>query len=99
MLPEGFKWQKALPADQQPTVIAFNDIYVCWLQERTDGSWFVYLDRHLQIVGGPLAPIRECASYESGVRGCELWVARHQERLRREAAALAEARDSKRRRY
>ena len=91
-LPEGFVWQTAGQHGKVLTDVAFDGIVVCAMSERiNNGGWFVYLDRHLSRLDGPLPPKRDCQSYESGVAGCGLWVHRHQYRLRREATALADA--------
>jgi len=91
-LPEGFEWQTAGQHAKVLTHVVYDGIVVCAMSERiNDGGWFVRLDRHLERIDGPLGPVRDCLSYESGVAGCGLWVHRHQDRLRREAGALADA--------
>ncbi|PZT08815.1 hypothetical protein A7X87_04100 [Stenotrophomonas maltophilia] len=56
-----------------------------------DGSWFASLDRHRY---GPGTPARSCSSFEQGQAGAELWVARHQARLRSDVAALTKYRQA-----
>jgi len=91
-LPEGFQWQTAGQHAKALTAVAYDGIVVCAMSERiNNGGWFVRLDRHLERLDGPPAPTRDCHSYESGISGCGLWVRRHQERLRHEAGALADA--------
>ncbi len=91
-LPEGFAWQTAGQHAKALTAVAYDGIVVCAMSERiNNGGWFVRLDRHLERLDGPPAPTRDCHSYESGIAGCGLWVRRHQERLRHEAGALADA--------
>lgn len=91
-LPDGFTWQTAGQHAKVLTDVAFDGIVVCAMSERiNNGGWFVHLDRHLSRLDGPLPPKRDCQSYESGVAGCGLWVHRHQDRLRSEATALADA--------
>ncbi len=91
-LPEGFQWQTAGQHAKVLTHVVYDGIVVCAMSERiNNGGWYVRLDRHLERIDGPLGPVRDCQSYESGVVGCGLWVHRHQDRLRREATALADA--------
>lgn len=88
MLPDGFKWTKASPLDTIPTTISLGGIGVCRMMDRADKSWFVYLDYHLPPLNGQLVHRkRDCSSFPKGVRGCELWVAKHEARLRVEVAA------------
>lgn len=95
-LPEGFTWETVAGRFKRPTVVSYRHVWVCAMSQRiNDGSRFVYLDRHLERLDGPLSPRRDCQSYESGVVGCGLWVARHQDRLRREAGKIADIRDAK----
>jgi hypothetical protein len=85
MLPEGFSWQGIHSNDRGvPTVLALGSTGVARMMDRIDGSWFVRLDYHLY--EAPLRT-RPCTSFDAGRAGCELWVARHEERLRREVAA------------
>lgn len=88
MLPDGFQWTKASPHDTIPTMISLGGVGVCRMMDRVGGSWFVYLDYHLPPPDGQLVHRkRDCTSFPSGVRGCELWVAKHEERLRVEVEA------------
>lgn len=91
-LPEGFTWEAVAGRFNRPTVVTYRYVWVCAMSQRiNDGSWFVYLDRHLERLDGPISRKRDCQSYESGVAGCGLWVARHQDRLRLEAGKIADA--------
>lgn len=91
-LPEGFCWQTAGQYSKVLTHVGCDGIVVCAMSERiNNGGWFVRLDRHLERIDGPPALTRDCQSYESGVAGCGLWVHRHQDQLRREAGAMADA--------
>lgn len=55
-------------------------------QRVDDDVWVAHLDRHRHGPGG--GPCRECTSYEQGRAGAELWVARHEARLRDEVAKI-----------
>lgn len=68
------------------TVIAYGTEWVVTLSRRVDdGTWIASLDRHRN---GPGGPARRCSSYEQGRAGAELWVARHEARLREDVAAI-----------
>lgn len=50
-----------------------------------DESWIATFDRHRY---GPGGPWRRCTSYDQGRAGAELWVARHEGRLREDVAKI-----------
>lgn len=54
-------------------------------QRVDDGIWIANLDRHRH---GPGGPFRFCSSYDNGCAGAELWVARHEARLRDDVAKI-----------
>ncbi|HEL4189070.1 hypothetical protein JY441_08770 [Stenotrophomonas maltophilia] len=87
-LPPDFYWTTrsiSLPNDPL-TVIACDTVWVVSLLQRVDDeSWIVSLDRHRH---GPDGPSRPCTSFEQGRIGAELWVTRHQARLREDVAAI-----------
>ena len=85
MLPAGFQWVKAHQYEVgPPTSLMLDGVGMARMLQRVDGSWFARLDCHKPIT----APLRtrDCASFESGVAGCEAWACRHEERLRAIAA-------------
>lgn len=81
-LPSGFHWttrSASLPGEL-PTVIVCDGVWVVAMFQRVDdGTWVATLDRHRN---GPGGPSRRCSSYEQGRAGAEMWVARHEARLR-----------------
>ncbi|WP_251477594.1 hypothetical protein [Stenotrophomonas lactitubi] len=81
-LPADFYWttrSASRPSDPL-TVIACDGVWVVAMSQRIDdGIWIALLDRHRN---GPGGPSRRCTSYEQGRAGAELWVARHEVRLR-----------------
>lgn len=88
-LPDSFYWttRSASWPDDPLTVIACQGVWVVSMTERADdGIWVAHLDRHRHIPGG--GPSRRCSSYEKGRAGAELWVARHQARLRDDVARI-----------
>lgn len=97
MLPEDFRWERVTLHDAEPTLISYRGMPVCRLMQRVDDeTWYAYLD--YQRPGGPSSWIRRnCSSFEQGHYGCELWVTRHQVRLRQEAGAMVDAMDARRR--
>lgn len=93
-LPDGFYWttRSASKAEEPQTVIASDGVWIVSMSQRVgDGSWFASLDRHRH---GPGGPARRCSSFEQCQAGAELWVARHQARLRSEVAALTKYRQA-----
>lgn len=85
MLPEGFQWAKALQHDKVETAVLLGATEVARLHERLDGLWFVRLESY-RGVHEPLLK-RDCTSFEQGKIGVELWVQRHEARLRSEVEA------------
>lgn len=96
-LPADFYWttrSASLPTDA-PTVITCAGVWVVALTQRVDdGSWVATLDRHRRGPGGPGGPGRRCSSYEQGCAGAELWVARHEARLREDVAKITAYREA-----
>lgn len=87
-LPPDFYWttRSASLPDDTPTVIACSGVWVVVLMQRVnDGIWIASLDRHRH---GPGGPFRWCTSYEQGRAGAEMWVARHDARLREDVAKI-----------
>ncbi|WP_369040543.1 hypothetical protein [Stenotrophomonas maltophilia] len=94
-LPADFYWttRSATLPDDAPTIIACNGVWrvACgmWLvalaQLLNDGIWIASLDRHRH---GPGGPFRWCTSYEQGRVGAEMWVTRHEARLREDVAKI-----------
>jgi hypothetical protein len=87
-LPDGFQWttHSASHTDAAPSVIQCGGVWVATLYRRVDtGVWMVALDRNRH---GPDGPARICSSYEQGCTGAEMWVARHDARLRAEVGEI-----------
>ena len=93
-LPADFNWttRSASRPDEPLTVIACHGVWVVAMAQRVnDGIWIASLDRHRH---GPGGPFRWCSSYEQGRAGAELWVARHEARLREDVAKIREYREA-----
>ncbi len=93
-LPPGFQWTTSSTSrpSEVPTVIVCDGVWVvAMLQRVDDGSWVATLDRHRN---GPGGQTRPCSSYELGRAGAELWVARHQTRLRDDVDQIRRYRDA-----
>ncbi|HGM4744084.1 hypothetical protein [Stenotrophomonas maltophilia] len=90
-LPADFYWttrSASFPNDPL-TVIACEGVWVVSLSQRVDDEiWVATLDRHRDGPGGPGGSCRRCSSYEQGRAGAELWVARHEARLREDVAKI-----------
>lgn len=90
-LPTDFYWttrSASFPNDPL-TVIACEGVWVVSLSQRVDDAiWVATLDRHRDGPGGPGGSCRRCSSYEQGRAGAELWVARHEARLREDVAKI-----------
>ncbi len=73
-------------------MLALGTEGVARMEQRVDtGAWYIYLDYHLQRIDRPTRR-RDCSSFEAGRAGAEIWVCRHEERLREEVAAIKAAR-------
>ena len=95
MLPDGFYWAPRCHLSKVDDGLFLDREPVAFLIDKVDGrSWFASLDVH-RGMDYPLR-IRHCTSFEAGRRGCALWAARHEERLRREVAAKIAARPANR---
>lgn len=93
-LPADFYWttRSASFPNDAPTVIACNGVWVVAMTQRVgDGIWIANLDRHRH---GPGGPFRWCTSYEQGRAGAEMWVARHEARLREDVAKITAYREA-----
>ncbi|HGM7335080.1 TPA: hypothetical protein ACKQCJ_001400 [Stenotrophomonas maltophilia] len=93
-LPTDFYWttRSASLPNEVLTVIACNGVWVVAMAQRVDdGSWIASLDRHRH---GPGGPFRRCTSYEQGRAGAEMWVTRHEARLREDVAKITAYREA-----
>ncbi|RZZ90582.1 hypothetical protein [Pseudoxanthomonas winnipegensis] len=90
-LPEGFRWARRWQYSTCDDALTLDGEQVALLLDRVDGGWFARLECQKGGVSEPLVT-RRCSSYEAGKRGCELWAARHEARLRREVAEKIAAR-------
>jgi hypothetical protein len=87
-LPPDFYWttRSASWPSEPLTVIACDGVWVVSMSQRVDDdTWIASLDRHRH---GPGGPFRRCSSYEQGRAGAEMWVARHEARLRGDVAKI-----------
>lgn len=87
-LPPGFYWttRSASRPDEPLTVVACQGEWVVSMSQRVnDGVWVAFLDRHRI---GPGGPCRVCTSYELGRTGVELWIGRHEARLREDVSKI-----------
>ncbi|EKT4441583.1 hypothetical protein QEK83_002237 [Stenotrophomonas maltophilia] len=93
-LPPDFYWttrSASLPNDA-PTVIACSGVWVVAMAQRVgEGIWIASLDRHRH---GPGGPFRWCTSYEQGRAGAEMWVTRHEARLREDVVKITAYREA-----
>ena len=89
-LPEGFHWVQAYQHQKgPPRMLALGTEGVARMEQRVDnGAWYILLDYHLQSVDRPTRT-RQCTSFEAGQAGAQMWVCRHEARLRRELAEIA----------
>lgn len=91
-LPEGFTWQKAATYTQAPDMICLKFVCVARIQQRVDDlRWQAFLDFHLD---HRQHIVRPCRNQWTGRDGMELWVIRHQDRLREEVAAIIAEREA-----
>ncbi len=88
MLPPDFHWRSvASRPDGKDDAVMCDGTQVLRLSERINGGgWFVSLDT--QRPDRAQWIFRECSGYEQGVAGAEIWVSRHQDRLRAEIDRL-----------
>ncbi|WP_445979101.1 hypothetical protein [Stenotrophomonas muris] len=86
-LPDSFYWTtRSASSPGDPLTVIACEVWIVALSQRVDdGSWVVTLDRHRNGTGGPW---RRCSSYDQGRAGAELWVARHEARLREDVAKI-----------
>lgn len=87
-LPDSFQrtTRSASHSDAPPSVIRCHGVRGVTLYRRVDsGIWMVAPDRHRH---GPGGLARICSSYEQGCAGAEMWLARHEARLRAEAGEI-----------
>jgi len=90
-LPPDFKWQYASGLEQIPVTISHNSVGVARISQRVDTlRWQVTLDYHKDRWH---QTVRTCETQWTGRAGMELWVIRHQDRLRQEVAAILAAKD------
>ncbi|OAG67722.1 hypothetical protein A7D17_16175 [Xanthomonas floridensis] len=89
MLPDGFHWTQAHQHQEgPPRLLALRSTGVARMGQRVDNrAWYILLDYHLQSMERP-SRHRACTSFESGLAGAEMWVCRHEARLRAEVAAI-----------
>lgn len=88
-LPESFYWttRSASQPSDPLTVIACEGVWIVSMSQRVnDGIWVATLDRHRHGPGS--GPSRRCSSYDLGRAGAELWVTRHEARLREDVAKI-----------
>ena len=93
VLPDGFQWtsHSASHTDAPPSVIQCGGVWVVTLYRRVDtGIWMAPLDRQRH---GPGGPARICSSYEQGCAGAEMWLARHEARLRADVGEINRRRE------
>jgi len=92
MLPPDFHWRSvASRPDGRDDSVFCDGTQVLRLSQRVnDGGWFASLDTHR--LDRAHWTFRECTGYSQGVTGAELWVVRHQDRLRAEIDRLRVAR-------
>ncbi len=91
-LPPDFKWRQAASYAQIPDMICLDGQCVARISQRVNNlRWYVVLDRHLD---DKQHKMRSCENQWTGRAGMELWVIRHQDRLRQEVAAILAAREA-----
>lgn len=77
-LPDDFKWITPHGQEGPATVIEHRGERVVQLYHGVDGVWRVDLG-HYKF---PSDAVRVCTGYDQGRAGAEIWVCRHQARLR-----------------
>ncbi len=92
MLPPDFHWRSvASRPDGKDDSVFCDGTQVLRLSQRINkGGWYASLNT--QRPERERWATRECTSYEQGTAGAELWVIRHQARLRAEIDRLRVAR-------
>lgn len=91
-LPSDFKWQYASGLEQIPVTISHNSVGVARISQRVDTlKWQVTLNYHHD---HREQTVRTCENQWTGRAGMELWVIRHQDRLRQEVAAIIAEREA-----
>lgn len=88
MLPPDFHWRSVTSRpDGEEDAVMCDGAQILRLSQRiNDGRWFACLDT--QRADRAHWTFRDCTSYDQGVAGSELWVTRHQVRLRVEIDRL-----------
>lgn len=84
-MPNGFYWAPRCHLDTLPTGLFLHGEQVASMHEKLDGTWLARLTPE-DGVEAPLR-LRNCSSFDSGRRGCEMWALRHEKALRQKAAA------------
>jgi len=80
-LPQGFRWIKSAPAAKRATIVAYGEQCVAALLERSRTEPVrAFLALHRQCISGT-PHVRDCTSWNSGKRGVEMWISRHQGRI------------------
>lgn len=84
MLPPDFRWHSVGTAPHdEPNALLLDSTEVLRLSQRIDdGTWYVTLNKQRDDWKARKDVI--CSSYEKGKAGAEIWVERHQARLRAE---------------
>lgn len=82
MLPDGFYWAPRCHLNKAPNAIFYRSSPVAWIEPRNGEGWMIRLEVQKPFEH-PLV-LRTGTTLESSRAGCEMWVSRHAERLRRE---------------
>lgn len=96
MLPPDFHWRSVAcrPDGKDDSVFCDGTQVLRLFLRINEGSWFASLNT--QRSDRAQWTLRECSSYERGVKGAELWVARHKDRLRAEIDLLQASKSASR---
>lgn len=96
MLPPDFHWRSvASRPDGKDDSVFCDGTQVLRMSERINGGgWFA--DLNTQRPDRRRWATRECTNYDQGVVGAELWVVRHQDRLRAEIDLMRATRSAAR---
>lgn len=83
-LPEDIIWLPRWQYDPGATALSLNGEHLVTLHDRVDGGWFAVLHPDDSVI----APYRSkpCESFDTGKRGAEIWVLRHETQLRAKVA-------------